>query len=176
MPTIEKWGRIDCLIANAGVVRVGDMETFSERNYDLLINTNLKGIWYTCKWAVPYMKEAKNGSIVIVSSVSAHIGQVSPCKLCFHKGGNLAFSRALAMELAPWHIRVNSISPGATDTPMLQSDVAKKPAIEEQLMKKSNVNLEQQGVMGRWATPEEVAYGILWFASDEAAYITGANY
>ena len=83
--TIEKWGRIDCLIANAGVVRVGDMETFSEEDYDLLINTNLKGTWYTCKWAVPYMKEAKNGSIVIVSSVSAHIGQVQPCKLCFHK-------------------------------------------------------------------------------------------
>ncbi len=98
--TIEKWGRIDCLIANAGVVRVGDMETFSEEDYDLLINTNLKGTWYTCKWAVPYMKEAKNGSIVIVSSVSAHIGQVSHANYASTKGGNLAFSRALAMEIS----------------------------------------------------------------------------
>ena len=85
-------------------------------------------------------------SIVIVSSVSAHIGQVSHANYASTKGGNLAFSRALAMELAPWHIRVNSISPGATDTPMLQSDVAKEAAIEEQLMRKSNMNSNNKGL------------------------------
>ena len=79
------------------------------------------------------------------------------------------------MELAPWHIRVNSISPGATDTPMLQSDVAKEARDRGTTYEEVKHEFEQQGVMGRWATPEEVAYGILWFASDEAAYITGAD-
>ena len=71
--TIEKWGRIDCLIANAGVVRVGDMETFSEEDYDLLINTNLKGTWYTCKWAVPLYERSKKWCRLLLCLRFQHI-------------------------------------------------------------------------------------------------------
>ena len=124
--TFEKHGRIDILIVNAGVVRVGPVETFPDEDYDLLIDVNLKGTHYTCKYAVPYFKKQKSGSIITLASVAAHIGQVAHANYCSTKAGVLGYTRALALDLAPYNVRVNSVSPGATDTPMLQSDVAKQ--------------------------------------------------
>ncbi|MFX0060020.1 MAG: SDR family NAD(P)-dependent oxidoreductase, partial [Candidatus Heimdallarchaeota archaeon] len=73
--TIERFGRIDVLVVNAGVVRVGPIESFPDSDYDLLIDVNIKGTHYTCKHAVPYFKKQKSGSIITLASVAAHIGQ-----------------------------------------------------------------------------------------------------
>lgn len=172
---INEFGRIDVLIANAGVVRVGQIEDFSDDEYDLLIDVNLKGTYYCCKYAVPYLKKQKSGSIITLASVAAHIGQVNHANYCSTKAGILGFTRALALDLAPYGVRVNSVSPGATDTPMLRSDVstqAKERGVPFEVVKKE---FEAEGVMGRWATPEEVATGILYLASDESSYITGTD-
>jgi meso-butanediol dehydrogenase/(S,S)-butanediol dehydrogenase/diacetyl reductase len=174
--TIKKFGRIDVLVLNAGVVRIGPVETFSDEDYDLLINVNLKGTFYGCKWAIPYLKKQKKGNIVVVSSVSAHIGQTDHANYASTKAGQLAFTRSLAMDMAPFGVRVNSCSPGATDTPMLQGDVKKRAAqigkTYEEVKKGSEA---KEGVLGRWATPVEIANLILFLASDESSYITGTD-
>jgi NAD(P)-dependent dehydrogenase (short-subunit alcohol dehydrogenase family) len=173
--TVEMYGKIDILIVNAGVVRVGPIETFPDEDYNLLIDVNLKGTHYTCKYAVPYFKKQKFGSIITLASVAAHIGQVAHANYCSTKAGVLGYTRALALDLAPFNVRVNSVSPGATDTPMLQSDVAKQArdrGVEYNEVKKE---FEEEGVLGRWATPEEIATGILFLATEDASYMTGAD-
>ena len=173
--TIENYGRIDVLIVNAGVVRVGDVETFPDSDYDLLIDVNIKGTHYTCKYAVPYFKKQRFGSIITLASVAAHIGQTAHANYCSTKAAVLGYTRALALDLAPYHVRVNSVSPGATDTPMLQSDVAKQAKDRGLSYEEVKKEFEEEGVMGRWATPEEIATGILFLATDESSYMTGAD-
>ncbi|MFX1409683.1 MAG: SDR family NAD(P)-dependent oxidoreductase [Promethearchaeota archaeon] len=173
--TINQFGRIDILIVNAGVVRVGPVETFPDEEYNLLIDVNLKGTHYTCKYAIPYFKKQKEGSIITIASVAAHIGQVAHANYCSTKAGVLGYTRALALDLAPYNVRVNSVSPGATDTPMLQSDVAKQAKDRGVSYEDVKKEFEAEGIMGRWASPEEIASGILFLATDEASYITGAD-
>ncbi|MHA1341355.1 MAG: SDR family NAD(P)-dependent oxidoreductase [Promethearchaeota archaeon] len=172
---VKNEGRIDNLIVNAGVVRVGQIEDFSDEDYDLLIDVNLKGTFYTCKAAVPYFKKQKFGSIVTLASVAAHIGQFNHANYCSTKAGVLGFTRGLALDLAPYNVRVNSVSPGATDTPMLQSDVAKEARQRGISYEEVKKEFEAQGVLGRWAQPEEIATGILFLTTNEASYITGAD-
>lgn len=172
---IEVFNKIDVLIVNAGVVRVGPVETFPDADYDLLINVNLKGTHYTCKFAIPYFKKQKFGSIITLASVAAHIGQTAHANYCSTKAGVLGYTRALALDLAPYNVRVNSVSPGATDTPMLQSDVAKQARDRGMSYEEVKKEFEEEGVLGRWATPEEIANGILFLASEESSYITGAD-
>lgn len=173
--TVKKYGRIDVLIVNAGVVRVGQVEEFPDADYDLLIDVNLKGTHYTCKYAVPYFKKQKFGSIITLTSVAAHIGQVNHANYCSTKAGVLGYTRALALDLAPYNVRVNSVSPGATDTPMLQSDVAKQAKDRGVKYEVVKSEFEKEGVMGRWARPEEIATGILFLATEESSYMTGAD-
>jgi NAD(P)-dependent dehydrogenase (short-subunit alcohol dehydrogenase family) len=172
---IELHGKIDVLIVNAGVVRVGPVDTFPDEDYDLLINVNLKGTHYTCKYAIPYFKKQKYGSIITLASVAAHIGQTAHANYCSTKAGVLGYTRALALDLAPFNVRVNSVSPGATDTPMLQSDVAKQARDRGLSYDVVRKEFEEEGVMGRWAKPEEIANGILYLATEESSYMTGAD-
>ncbi|WP_455142880.1 SDR family NAD(P)-dependent oxidoreductase [Candidatus Hodarchaeum mangrovi] len=172
---IQSHGRIDVLIANAGVVRVGPIEEFSDADYDLIISVNMKGLFYCCKFAIPHFKSQKSGSIITLASVAAHIGQVNHANYCSTKAGVLGFTRALALDLAPYNIRVNSVSPGATDTPMLRSDVKKQAEDRGVPFEVIKAEFEKEGVLGRWAEPEEVAEGILFLASDASSYITGSD-
>lgn len=173
--TIKKFGRIDVLVVNAGVVRVGPVETFPDSDYNLLIDVNVKGTHYTCKYAVPYFKKQKSGSIITLASVAAHIGQTAHANYCSTKAAVLGYTRALALDLAPYNVRVNSVSPGATDTPMLQGDVAKQAKDRGLSYEEVKKEFEEEGVMGRWAKPEEIATGILFLATEESSYMTGAD-
>jgi len=173
--TYNKYGRIDVLVVNAGVVRVGPVEDFPDEDYDLLIDVNLKGTYYSCKHAIPYLKMQRSGSVITLASVAAHIGQVNHANYCSTKAGILGFTRALALDLAPYGVRVNSVSPGATDTPMLVSDVTKQArerGVDYEVVKKE---FEEEGVLKRWATADEVATGILFLASHESSYMTGSD-
>ncbi|MHA1784259.1 MAG: SDR family NAD(P)-dependent oxidoreductase [Candidatus Helarchaeota archaeon] len=173
--TIEKYGRIDVLINNAGVVRVGTVDTFPDEDYELLINVNLKGTYFCCKHAIPHLKKQKEGVIINLASVAAWIGQVAHANYCSTKAGIVGFTRGLALDLAPYNIRVNTVSPGATYTPMLIGDItknAKERGVDFEVVKKE---FEEEGVMGRMADPIEIARGILFLASDASSYMTGGD-
>jgi meso-butanediol dehydrogenase/(S,S)-butanediol dehydrogenase/diacetyl reductase len=171
----KKHGRIDCLIVNAGVVRVGQVEDFPEEDYDVLLNVNLKGLFFTCKAAIPYFKKQKSGNIITLASVAAHIGQNNHANYCSTKHGVLGFTKALALDMAPYNVRVNSVSPGATDTPMLRTDVGKEAVQRGVSFEQIRKEFEEQGVLTRWADPMEIATGILFLATSEASYMTGAD-
>jgi len=171
----EKHGRIDVLIANAGVVRVGQVEDFPEDEYDLLLNVNMKGTFFSCKAAIPYFKRQKAGSIITLTSVASHIGQNNHANYCSTKHGVLGFTKALALDLARYNVRVNSVSPGATDTPMLRSDVAKEALQRGMAFEEIKKEFEEQGVLTRWADPKEIAAGILFLATEDASYMTGSD-
>lgn len=173
--TLKKYGRIDVLINNAGVVRVGQIEDMLEEDYDLLINVNLKGTYFCCHYVVPHLKQQKSGVIINLASVAGHIGQVNHALYCSTKHGIRGMTKALALDLAPYNVRVNSVSPGATDTPMLVSDVtkqAKDRGVDYGVVRKE---FEEEGVMGRWANPMEIAKGILFLATEDSSYMTGAD-
>jgi len=168
-------GRIDCLIVNAGVVRVGQVDDFPEEDYDVLLNVNLKGLFFTCKAAIPYFKKQKNGNIITLASVAAHIGQNNHANYCSTKHGVLGFTKALALDMAPYNVRVNSVSPGATDTPMLRTDIGKEAVQRGVSFEQIRREFEQQGVLTRWADPMEIATGILFLATNDSSYMTGAD-
>jgi NAD(P)-dependent dehydrogenase (short-subunit alcohol dehydrogenase family) len=173
--TMEKYGRIDVLSNNAGIVLVRPLDEINWSEYQRLVNVNLGGIFLFCKHVIPVMKKQRRGSMVNMGSVSGHVGQVDHSLYGATKGAVIALTRALAWELAPWHIRVNSVSPGSVDTPMLRSDIR----IESERTGKSYDEVkkirEAEQAFKRWADPSEIAEAIYFLAGDTASFITGTD-
>jgi NAD(P)-dependent dehydrogenase (short-subunit alcohol dehydrogenase family) len=173
--TEETYGRIDCLLNIAGVVLVKPLEEITWEEYRRTFDVNVGGMFLTCKYVVPLMKARKAGAIVNMASVSGHVGQMRHAIYGSTKGAVLSFTKALAWELAPYGIRVNSVSPGSVDTPMLRSDVigeARRLGVSFEKMKKER---EGEQAFHRWADPREVAEAIYFLASDSASFITGTD-
>lgn len=161
--TLERFGRVDLLVANAGVWEGAAVEEMSEELWDRVVALNLKGTWTVCRAAVPVMKRQGRGSIVIVSSTAGQRGEAFYSNYAASKGGQISFTKSLATELAP-AIRVNSVAPGWVDTEMstevLGHDAHRKKATD--------------GIpLGRVATADDVALSIVFLASDWARHITG---
>jgi len=173
--TKEQYAHIDYLLNIAGVVLVKPLEEITWEEYRRTFDVNFGGMFLTCKHVVPLMKARKAGAIVNMASVSGHVGQVRHALYGATKGAVLSFTRALAWELSPYGIRVNSVSPGSVDTPMLRSDVmgeAKRLGISFERMKKER---EGEQASQRWADPREIADAIYFMASDSASFITGTD-
>jgi NAD(P)-dependent dehydrogenase (short-subunit alcohol dehydrogenase family) len=169
----KAYGQIDILVNNAGVVLVKPIVETTEADLDYLISTNYKGVIFCIKHAVPHMP--KGSSIVNIASISGHVGQINHAAYGGSKGAIISMTRALAWELAPRGIRVNSVSPGSVDTPMLVADCeieAKRLGVSVEEIRKER---EDIGTFHRWAKPEEIAEAILFLASDKASYITGTD-
>jgi NAD(P)-dependent dehydrogenase (short-subunit alcohol dehydrogenase family) len=169
--TAEKtFGRVDVLVNNAGVENVKpDVET-SEEEWDHVLDVNLKGVFLCTKHAIGAMKRSGGGSIINISSVFGLVG--SPGFAAYHasKGGVRLLTKSTAMAHAPEKIRCNSIHPGVIETPMLQAviDRSEDPvAARAEWMKSEPI--------GRFGRPEDIAYGALYLASDEAAFVTGSE-
>ena len=170
-----RYGKIDVLVNNAAVVLVSALEHISWEQFQRVVNINLGGTFLLCKYVLPLMKQQQSGAIVNMASVSGHVGQVDHTIYGATKGAILALTRALAWEVAPYHIRVNSISPGAVDTPMLRGDVqldAKKLGQDFETVK---AEWESRQAFNRWADPREIAETVYFLASDKASFMTGAD-
>ena len=170
-----KYGRADCLINIAGVVLVKPLAETSWDEYRRTMDVNFGGVLLMCKHVVPLMKKRGGGSIVNAGSVSGHVGQVRHAIYGATKGAIISFTRALAWELAPERIRVNSFSPGSVDTPMLRSDVrgeATRLGVSFDRVKKER---EAEQAFGRWASPREIAEAIYFLATDSGSFVTGAD-
>jgi len=173
--TMKKYGRIDVLNNNAGIVLVRSLDEIEWDQFRRVVDVNLGGIFLFCKHVIPVMKKQNAGSIVNMGSVSGHVGQIDHSIYGATKGAVIALTRALAWELAPWNIRVNSVSPGSVDTPMLRGDIQ----IESQKTGKPYDEVkkirEAEQAFRRWADPSEIAESIFFLAGDTASFITGTD-
>ena len=172
---MRAYGRIDALINNAGVVVVKPLEEIEWTDFRRVVDVNLGGIFLFCKHVLPIMKKQPGGAIVNMGSVSGHVGQINHAIYGATKGAIIAFTRAVAWEVARHGIRVNSISPGSVDTPMLRADIeleSKRTGIPFDGVKKER---EAEQAFNRWADPKEIAEAIYFLASNKASFITGTD-
>ncbi len=162
---IDKYGRIDILINNAGIASEKAIDQISQADWTIMHNINAFGPFLGIKHVSKYMKEAGKGSIVNTSSYTAIIGSGLNAYTA-SKGSLRATARAAAAELGAYNIRVNTVFPGVIETPMTAQLSEAKEVMNM---------LVQATPMGRLGQPEEVANAILFLASDEASYITGGE-
>jgi len=180
---IEQFGRLDVVVANAGILSWGRMFEMSEEQWDTVIDVNLNGTWRTIRAAVPAMIEAGNGgSIIIVSSSAGTKATPGNGHYSASKHGLVAITNALAIEVGEFGIRVNSIHPYSIDTPMVEKEAmmdvfAKWPSFLHSFAPMPYKPVNHQGKKGlqEFMTPEEVSDVVAWLASDGSATISGSQ-
>ena len=159
---LEDLGRVDILVNNAGITRDTLILRMSEADWDAVLDTNLKGAWNCSKAVVRPMMKQRRGRIINISSVSGLAGQAGQTNYSASKAGLIGLTKSLAREVASRGITVNAVAPGFVPT-ALTNDLPQE-------LKDSMMTLIP---LGRWGTPAEVAHAVAFFASEEAAYITG---
>jgi NAD(P)-dependent dehydrogenase (short-subunit alcohol dehydrogenase family) len=166
---VEEFGHVDILVNNAGIIGP-DRPTheITEKEWDKVQGTNVKGVFFCTKHTVPHMMENGGGSIVNISSVAGLVGSDELAPYHASKGAVRLMTKTDAMIYAKEGIRVNSIHPGAIDTPMLANDLERTED-----PKKERRKLAKEHPLGRIGKPEEVANAVLFLASDESSFITG---
>lgn len=163
---LETWGGIDVLANVAGWDRIRPFVETDEELWDRVIGINFRGVLATCHAVLPHMIERGRGSVVNVASEAGRAGSSGEAVYSGAKGAVIAFSRALAREVARHGIRVNVVAPGLTDTPLLRRMIEEgNEKLIEAIVKATPIR--------RLATPEEVAEAIVFLASDRASFITG---
>lgn len=167
----ERFGGIDVLFNNAGIMPEGTALTHSEADWDRAMDVNLKAIFRLARAAVPLMLARGGGSIVKTASVMALRGHRERLAYVASKHGIVGITLALAADHAREGIRVNAICPGTIDTPMLHRVLDALPEPERPAGRQGFADLHPLGTIGR---PEDVAYAALYLASDEARFVTGA--
>jgi len=169
---VRDFGRIDIVVNNAGVVLFKDIETTTLQEWRDLMAVNLDGVFLGCKHAIRVMKERGGGSIVNMSSVAGLIGSGNLAAYCASKGGVRLLTKSVALHCARkgYNIRCNSVHPSFAETPMLQSMIASARNPE-----KLAAGFAAAAPLGRLAQPIEIARTILFLASDESAFTTGAE-
>lgn len=165
--TVARFGKLDILVNNAGVVAWGNLEDTTSQEWDRVMEVNAKGVFLGTKAAIPEMRKAGGGSIINISSISGLIGQdsIQPVYNA-SKGAVRLLTKAAAIQYAREGIRVNSVHPGSVATPMT---AARRADPELYQLSLSRIPL------GRVAQPEEIAYGVLYLASDESSFVTGSE-
>jgi len=165
----SRWGRVDVLIANAGVQIGGALEQTSDELWERIVGVNLKGVAQCCEAVLPGMIARGSGSIVMISSINAVRGSSGMPVYDATKAGVLALMRSLAVDYGPNGIRVNAVCPGNTITDFHINRLAEQGIDETRLREMTR----GYGLLGRAADPEEIA-GAVWFlASDDASFVTG---
>jgi len=166
---IAQWGRVDILVNNAGIYYQGDVTATSLEIWNQVMDVNLTGAFLCTKYCVTDMMERGKGVVINVASEAGLVGIMGQVVYNVSKGGMIALTRSCAVDLAGHGIRVNCVCPGTTETPLVQAAVnrAPDPAVARRA-------LEQVRPLNRLGMPEEIASAILYLASDEVGYATGA--
>jgi 3-oxoacyl-[acyl-carrier protein] reductase len=161
--TIEEFGRIDILVNNAGIWKHAGIDKMTEEQLRETIEVNLYSTFYVITACVPYMIKQKSGNIINISSTAGQRGEPFHSHYAASKGAIISLTKSLAVELAPYNIRVNCVAPGWVDTDMSH----------ESLTGEDKENILQQIPLGRAAKPEEIAGSVLFLASELSTFITG---
>lgn len=167
--TLKRYGRVDTLVNNAGIVHAGTILTTSEEKWDEIIDVNLKGVFLCCKYTIPHMQKNGGGVIVNIGSINSMMAMENEAVYDASKGGVLMLTKAIALDFTKSNIRVNCILPGAVETPMLNASMnaASDPAQAKEWTL-------QRHPAKRFGKPEEIANVILFLATDAPTFLTGA--
>jgi NAD(P)-dependent dehydrogenase (short-subunit alcohol dehydrogenase family) len=170
--TVQAFGGIDLLVNNAGVVIYGEVPEFLERDWDTVVDTNLKGEFLMSKYSIPEIRRRGSGAIVNIASVQALMSQREVAAYAASKGAIVSLTKTLALDHAKDRIRVNCVLPGSVRTPMLRHAAELAPGDPDK-------TIEQWGRIhprGTVIEPEEIAAVVLFLLSDDASAVTGAAY
>ena len=161
-------GKLDIVFANAGVAKFAPLGEITEEHYDSLFNINVRGLLFTVQKALPLLPDG--ASIILNASIGASKGPPAASVACATKAAVRSFARTWTTDLKDRRIRVNAVSPGLIDTPGVNDQVASTAAGQQLL------NMVSSGVpLGRRGTPDEIAKAVVFLASDDASYVTGAE-
>ena len=163
--TVERFGRVDILVNNAAILRTEGVLDTTEQIWDQTMEINAKGVWLGTRAVVPVMQEHGGGSIVNISSTSGMAASEVATAYHASKGAVRIFTKSTAIQFAKDNIRANSVHPGGVDTLMI-NEAYSAARLDEGKAKCP---------MGRFAEPREIAYPVLYLASDESSYVTGAE-
>ncbi|WP_420401001.1 SDR family NAD(P)-dependent oxidoreductase [Flagellimonas sp.] len=165
---IDKFGRLDILSLNAGILGLGNVVDLSVETWRETIDTNLSSIFYCSKFAIPFLQEGKGGNILINASIAAFKSFPNHPAYCASKAASLGLMKQLAVEYAP-KIRVNAICPGPVDTPLIWDSAKAFDQPEEAVENAKNATL-----LKRLGTPEDIAKLALFLVSEDSSWITGS--
>jgi (+)-trans-carveol dehydrogenase len=177
---VARLGRLDIVSANAGIVSFGTAEDLTEQTWQDMLDVNLTGAWHTVKAAIPHLRTAGGGSVVITSSDAGLMGQANTGHYVAAKHGVVGLMRTLANELGPDKIRVNTVNPGSVDTDMIQNQATYHLFMPDHQgdISREEVAPAFQAVSVLpipWVESVDISNAVLFLASDEARYITGVT-
>ena len=165
------YGAINVLVNNAAAFVFRTVEDITESDWRLAIDVNLMGAALLIKHVLPSMKAGGGGSIVNMGSIGGFTAQPASVPYSASKAALIQLTRSTAMELSPYQVRVNCVSPGSTLTPAFERIPQLASGDREQVLRE----MASSNLMKRLADPKEIAYGVLFLASDEASFVTGAS-
>ena len=177
--TLSEFGKLDVLVNNAGVLLHHTIEDLSLEDWRKVLSVNLEGVFLGTKHTIRVMKKSGGGSIVNISSIAGLVGMPDTSSYVASKGAVRLFTKSAALECSKlkldYNIRVNSIHPGFIYTEMvdgvIKADVEKFGITKEEAKRM----YEDLTMIGHFGEPEDIAYGVLYLASDESKYVTGAE-
>lgn len=172
---IARFGRLDTLVTCAGIQRYGDVVSTPEESWDEVFDINVKGVYLAAHLALPYLRQSPSGAVVIVASVQATATQNQVAAYTASKGALHALARSMAVDEAEYGIRVNSVSPGSVDTPMLRQSAALFGGGSEEGAEQVLANWGSAHPLGRIARPSEIGAVVSFLASTRASFVTGAD-
>lgn len=164
----NQFGKIDILFLNAGLTAFSPLESATEEHYDAVMNTNVKGTFFTVQKFLPILNDG--GSIIFNTSVNANVGMPNTAVYGGSKGAILSFNRIFATELAPRKIRVNAVSPGPVETPLYG-----KLGLSDEEISGFGEILGKKILLSRFAQSDEIAKTVLFLASSDSSFITGTE-
>lgn len=167
--TVEQYGSINILVCNAGITSVSSIEQLEEDEWDAVLATNVKGMFTLVKSALPHMRAQGGGNIVTLGSEMGIVAVPESPAYNASKGAVIMFTKSIAIDLIRYNIRVNSLCPGITDTPLLQAEVDNSP----DPVKAAAAQATWAPIL-RSASPREIANGALFLASDESSFAVGS--
>src|SRR5580693_7615077 len=178
---VAQLGHLDIVSANAGIFSFGTLEELSETAWRDMLDVNLTGVWHAAKAAIPHLRAARGGSIILTSSGLGLEGMPNVGHYVSAKHGVVGLMRTLALELAPDLIRVNSVHPTSVNTDMVQNAATYAlfaPDLDEKDRTKERLAERFQAINALpipWVEPADISNAVLWLASDEARYVTGVT-